>query len=366
MVRREIPVRPAARDTSYRMVVAAGLRRELGQLLLDAAGARHLWLVSDTRVARLYGEEVAANVRAAGWEPTPLTIRPGEGSKSWATLQRLTRELVAAGADRSALLVALGGGVVGDVTGFLASIYLRGVPVVQVPTTLLAMVDAAIGGKTGINLAEGKNLVGTFHQPRQVVIDPEFLLTLPWRERLNGVAELVKTAFIRDADLVSALETAGPELFRDRQLKDREKLTDIICRTAAHKAAVVSADEREGDLRRILNFGHTLGHAYEKASGYRLAHGAAVALGMLAALEFSVQLTGLEAAEAARGRELLRVLGLPRTPPRLDPQAVLAALQVDKKRQGERLVFVLLRRLGEAVICPDVPRSLIARWLVSQ
>ena len=174
---------------------------------------------------------------------------------------------------------------------------------VQVPTTLLAMVDAAIGGKTAINIPAGKNLVGAFHQPRLVLMDPEFLLSLPARERRNGLAEVVKAGFIRDAGLLELLAGPGRVLFRDRQLRDRELLAEIIGRAAAIKADVVAADEREGDLRRILNFGHTLGHALEKASHFRLKHGEAVALGMAAALDFSVQLTGLRCVRGEGGQE---------------------------------------------------------------
>ena len=251
--------------------------------------------------------------------------------------------------------MALGGGVVGDLTGFLASIFMRGLPFIQVPTTLLAMVDAAIGGKTAINLREGKNLLGTFHQPRLVAIDPEFLQTLPRSEFLNGLAEVVKAGFIREVELLGRLEAGVPQL-----LRQPEELTEIISQAAAIKAAVVAADEREGNLRRILNFGHTLGHGLEQASSFKIPHGRAVAWGMLAALGLSEKLAGLPPEEARRGRRLLQDLGLTRRAlPPLDPQAVLAALSRDKKRQETGLVFVLLRRLGEAVVMEDVPLPLI-------
>ena len=234
---------------------------------------------------------------------------------------------------------------------------------IQVPTTLLAMVDAAIGGKTAINIPAGKNLVGAFHQPRLVLMDPEFLLSLPVRERRNGLAEVVKAGFIRDAALLELLAGPAHTLFGERQLKDRELLAQIIGRAAAIKADVVAADEREGDLRRILNFGHTLGHALEKASHFKLKHGEAVALGMAAALDLSVELTGLSAAEARQGKELLASLGLPVRPPQLPKDEILGALKVDKKKQGEGLVFVLLKRLGEAVVYPEVSLAMISEWL---
>jgi 3-dehydroquinate synthase len=249
--------------------------------------------------------------------------------------------------------------VVGDLTGFLASIFMRGLPFIQVPTTLLAMVDASIGGKTAINLKEGKNLLGTFHQPRLVASDPEFLQTLPRAEFVNGLAEVLKAAFIRDADLLDHL-AAGPA----RLLRDRAALAEIIYRAAALKAEVVAQDEEEAGLRRILNFGHTLGHGLEQASSFKLPHGRAVAWGILAALSLSERLTGLPPEEAERGRQFIRDLGLTRRAlPPLDPKAVLAALSRDKKRLESGVVFVLLRRLGEAVVREDVPMPMVAEVL---
>jgi 3-dehydroquinate synthase len=243
--------------------------------------------------------------------------------------------------------------VVGDATGFLASIYMRGVPFLQVPTTLLAMVDAGIGGKTAINLPEGKNLLGTFHQPRLVVIDPEFLDTLPPKERLNGLAEVIKAGFIRDRKLLEQLGREGLGVF-----SRPGELQEVIYRAAGIKAAIVAADSQEQDLRRLLNFGHTLGHGLEAASGFRLPHGRAVALGMLMALRLSEQLTGLPEEESRHGRELLESFGYARALPRLDRGAVRDALLLDKKRQETGLVFVLLKRLGEAVIQENVPLAL--------
>ena len=360
---REISVPLPGKDTSYQILLDAGLRQQAGERLARVLRGRRLWVVSDTLVSRLYGQEMVNCLNREGFQASLLTVARGERSKSWPVVARLTQLLLDQGADRNSALVALGGGVVGDLTGFVAAIFMRGIPVVQVPTTLLAMVDAAIGGKTAINIPAGKNLLGAFHQPRLVVIDPEFLLTLPARERRNGLAEVVKAGFIRDAGLLELLAGPGRQLFRDRELRDRERLGDIIGRAVAIKAEVVAADEREGDLRRILNFGHTLGHAFEKASHFKLKHGEAVALGMLAALDFSVQLTGLQASAAAEGRELLRSLGLPVRLPQLSKSEVLKALKVDKKKQGDRLVFVLLKNLGEAVVYPDGSLGMIEDWL---
>ncbi len=360
---REIPIPLPGRDHSYHIVLAAGLRQRLGEQLARVLPGRRLWVVSDTLVGRLYGQEMVDRLNRQGLQASLLTVARGERSKSWPVIARLTQQLLDQGADRGSALVALGGGVVGDLTGFLAAVFMRGVPVVQVPTTLLAMVDAAIGGKTAINIPAGKNLVGAFYQPRLVLVDPEFLLTLPARERRNGLAEVVKAGFIRDASLLEVLGGAGRRLFSDRQLPDRELLAQIIGWAAAIKAEVVAADEREGDLRRILNFGHTLGHALEKASHFKLKHGEAVAVGMVAALDFAVELTGLRAAEAKAGKELLVALGLPVRPPKLPRDEILRGLKVDKKKEGERLVFVLLRRLGEAVVSPEVPLGMIEEWL---
>jgi 3-dehydroquinate synthase len=288
-----------------------------------------------------------------GYQAHLLTLAQGERAKSWPVVQRLARELLTLGAHRGTALITLGGGVVGDATGFLASIYMRGVPLVQVPTTLLAMVDAGIGGKTAINLPEGKNLLGTFHQPRLVVIDPEFLDTLPLKERLNGLAEVIKAGFIRDRELLEQLGRQGLGIF-----KHPEELQDIIYRAAGIKAAIVAADTRELDLRRLLNFGHTLGHGLEAASGFKLPHGRAVALGMLMALPLSERLTGLPKEESRWGRELLTSFGYTRALPRLDRKAVMEALTLDKKRLETGLVFVLLKNLGEGVIQENVPLNL--------
>ena len=356
---REVPLPLPGRDQSYQIVIEPGLRWRLGALWNTLHLSRRLFLVSDQRVARLHAARVLGALEAAGLEPLLLTTPPGERAKSWPVVQRLARELLERGAHRGSPLLALGGGVVGDLTGFLASIFMRGLPFIQVPTTLLAMVDAAIGGKTAINLPEGKNLLGTFHQPRLVAIDPEFLQTLPRAELLNGLAEVVKAALICDTGLLELL-SAGMNRLRNHQ----PEFTEIIYRAAAIKAEVVAQDEREGGLRRILNFGHTLGHGLEQASHFKLPHGRAVAWGMLAALSLSEKLAGLPQAEAERGRRVIRDLGLTRQPlPALDPQEVMTALARDKKRLESGVPFVLLPRLGEAVVREDVPLPMVREVL---
>ncbi|MFA5111295.1 MAG: 3-dehydroquinate synthase [Desulfobaccales bacterium] len=354
----EIELPLPGRDLSYRLVIDSGLARRLGELLRPEGFPAQVFVISDRRVARLHGATALASLAAAGFTPVLLTTPPGERAKSWAVVQRLAKELLARGAHRRSALIALGGGVVGDLTGFLASIFMRGLPFIQVPTTVLAMVDAAIGGKTAINLPEGKNLLGTFHQPRLVAIDPEFVRTLPRAEALNGLAEVIKAGFIRDLDLLERLAAV-----KTRLLKGMAGLTDIIYRAAAIKAQVVSRDEREGDLRRILNFGHTLGHGLEQASRFRLPHGRAVAWGMVAALTLSERLTGLDPAAAAWGRGLIRDFDLCGPLPELDPAAVMSALSLDKKRQETGVPFILLPRLGDTVIRDDVPLALVAEVL---
>jgi 3-dehydroquinate synthase len=355
---REIHLSLPGRDTSYRLVMEPGLRGRLGPLLSPFQFSPPVMVISDRRVARLHGAAVLDSLNAAGLAPVLLTTPVGERAKTWAVVPQLARELLARGAHRRSPVIALGGGVVGDLAGFLASIFMRGLPFIQVPTTLLAMVDAAIGGKTAINLPEGKNLLGTFHQPRLVVIDPEFLRTLPRTERLNGLAEVLKAGFIRDPKLLRRLDSARPKLFQDEA-----GLMEIIYRAAAIKARVVAQDEREGDLRRILNFGHTLGHGLEQASRFRLPHGRAVAWGMVAGLTLSESLAGLDPDAADWGRRLIRDFDLCRPLPRLDPGAVMAALRLDKKRQETGVPFILLPRLGETVIKDDLPLGLVAEVL---
>jgi len=352
---KEVTLNLSSRDESHRLLLGPELRRRLGQLLVPLNLPSRLFVVTDRRVGRLYAREVTEALAAAGYTAGWLVMPQGERAKTWAVVQRLARELLKQGAPRGTALIALGGGVVGDVTGFLASIYMRGIPLVQVPTTLLAMVDAGIGGKTAINLPEGKNLLGTFHQPRLVIIDPGFLDTLPARERLNGLAEVLKTGFSRDRELLERLDRLGLKVFRQP-----EELLEIIYQAASIKAAIVAADAREQDLRRLLNFGHTLGHGLEAASGFKLPHGRAVALGMLMALHLSERLTGLSRVDSRWGQEILTKFGYARKIPHLDREAVLAALSRDKKRQEAGLVFVLLKHLGEAVIRENVPLALAA------
>jgi 3-dehydroquinate synthase len=285
-----------------------------------------------------------------------VTIPDGERAKTLGDSRRLVDRMVALRLPRDATAIALGGGVVGDVTGFAASIYLRGIPLVQVPTTLLAQVDSSVGGKTGVNHPLGKNLIGTFHQPRLVVVDPDFLGTLPRREYRSGLYEALKYGVIRDARLFESFETD-----LDRILgRDPDVLADLVYRCLRIKTDVVEADEREGNLRRILNFGHTIGHGIEAALGYRkVRHGEAVAYGMLGAARLAVRLGRLSETGRHRLETAIRSIGRLPSLKNLTDSDVLAAMAHDKKVRDGALHFVLPRRIGQVSIVGGIPVAMI-------
>jgi 3-dehydroquinate synthase len=287
-----------------------------------------------------------------------LEVPEGERSKTLGVVARLYDALLEAGADRDTAVVGLGGGAVTDVAGFAASTYLRGVPLVQVPTTLLAQVDASVGGKNGVNHRRGKNLIGTFYQPRLVWIDPDVLATLPARDLRCGMAEVVKVAAIWDAAFFAWLEQHADGILA----LDRALLSEAIARSVQIKAEVVGLDEREAGLRSLLNFGHTLGHAIEQVAGYRrVRHGEAVAMGMVFAARLSARRSELAPEAVERIERLLSRLGLRTEPPEWDVQrgAYLRALAVDKKMRGARLRFVVLRELGRAELCELAPEEIL-------
>ena len=292
-------------------------------------------------------------------------IEAGEDQKTPATVGLIHDAAFARRLERGSLIIALGGGVVGDMAGFAAATWLRGIAVVQVPTTLLAMVDAAIGGKTGVNHPGGKNLIGAFHQPRLVLIDPSSLATLPEREFRAGMAEVIKYGVIGDSELLAELEANGPQLASLNTLS-AELLQRILVRSAAAKAKVVAADEHEGGLRAILNYGHTLGHVVETLCGYgTYLHGEAVGLGMLAAGEISLAMGLWSASDQARQRAVISAAGLPLVWPALDPNAVLACLQGDKKVREGQVRFVLPTGIGRVEIRNDVSEATIRSALAS-
>jgi 3-dehydroquinate synthase len=334
------------RDT-HPVHVGAGALDGAGQFAREAGiSPGRAVIVSDSNVARLYGERVAASLKDAGFTARSVEIPAGEPSKSFQTLQRIYDFLVDAELDREGAIFALGGGVVGDVAGLSAATYMRGVALVQLPTTMTAQVDSALGGKTAINHPRAKNLIGAFYQPRLIVADVMALGTLPEREFREGLAEVIKYGAILDAAMIETLEAGLGAILR----REPGVLEEIVERSLQHKAAVVASDEREGGLRKILNFGHTVGHALEASSGYgNFLHGEAVAIGMAAAARLSQTHAGLAASDAQRLERLIARTGLPvAMPPRWGGEEFVRALRLDKKRVGDAIGFVMIDRLGHA------------------
>ena len=341
-------------ERSYPILVGRNILPDIGPDLAGRALAKRYGVISDDRVAGLYGKELLASLAGASIPAELITFPRGEESKNLQTIADLASILAARGFDRGDGLIALGGGVTGDITGFLASIYMRGIPFVQVPTTLLAQVDSSVGGKTGVDIPQGKNLVGTFYQPGAVYIDTEVLQTLPEQELLGGLAEVIKYGVIADAEFFGFLRDN-----RDRILGlDEQTISRVIIRCCEIKANVVEQDEKEGGLRRILNFGHTIGHAIEAASDFTLIHGLAVAMGMCAAADLAVHSAGLPAAEAARIRKLIADYGLPTDiPAAFDRQRIKGYLKTDKKTVGGRVFFVLPTETGKVVVTDEVAEN---------
>jgi len=351
-------VRVELGDRSYDILVAPNLLDEATKTLAKFVKGRKCLLVSDGNVYSRYADQAIACLMKAGAFVYATVFKAGEGSKNISVMERLFRKAAGAGLDRDSFIIALGGGVSGDMAGFLAASYMRGIGFIQMPTTLLAMVDSSVGGKTGFDLPEGKNLVGAFWQPKLVLIDPSLLKTLPKREVVCGLAEIVKTALILDKKFFSFLEKHGSDILA---LKTGPT-AKAIARCCELKASVVSADEREGSLRAILNYGHTFGHAIETASGYsRIAHGEAVAMGMGMAADLAVRLEILSKADAMKQEALLESLSLPRRVAGLKPADIVDAMSKDKKTRGGKLNFVLLSKIGSAKVVKDIPRGIVLK-----
>ena len=340
----------------YRIDIAPGLLDD-GALLASHLRGRHALIVSDSQVAPLYVQRVQAALAAARPD-AKLALHvfdAGEGEKTLGNFTAALDALAALGATRDACVYALGGGVVGDLAGFAAACWMRGIDVVQLPTTLLAMVDSSVGGKTAVDIAQGKNLVGAFHPPRAVVADIAALRTLPPRELRAGFAEVIKYGAIVDAPFLDWLDADADGLLAG----DDAVLAEAIARSCAHKAAIVERDPFERGERALLNFGHTFGHAIETEQGYGgLNHGEAVAVGMVLAARLSTLLGLADAADGERLRALLARFGLPTTlPPDLDPAALVARMRLDKKAQGSGLRFVLWNGAGKARVVADVAEA---------
>jgi 3-dehydroquinate synthase len=334
------------KDHPCEISIGEGLLVSTGELASRVVTPGRCVLISDDHVAPLHAEKVLASLRTAGFSPHLLTVPSGESSKSMAVAAGLCDELIAHGLDRKSSLFALGGGVVGDLAGFVASIHYRGIPVIQIPTTVVAQVDSSVGGKTGVNSPLGKNLIGTFHQPRLVIADTATLLTLPERIFREGLAEVIKHAVIADAPMLDLLP---PD--------KGSSLSSLIARNVSIKARIVAEDEFETKgTRALLNFGHTVGHAVESIAGYgSLSHGECVAIGMIAALDLSRRLAGLSEGEANRVKELISSCGLPVTLPEgLPTKDLLAALGRDKKFDRGAVRFVLTGALGSAFVSDKV------------
>jgi len=314
-------------------------------------------VVTSKPIRKLWGKSLEKGLRDSSGKVRVFEMPDGERAKRLANLEKLAEKLIEAGADRQSVIVALGGGVVGDVAGFLASVFMRGIPVVQIPTTLVAQVDSAIGGKTGVNLTSGKNLLGTFHQAACVLVDPDVLATLPEREYRSGLFEAMKYGVIRDRRIFEMMEKNRDALLG----RDGDLLEQLIADCIRVKADVVSSDERESGERRILNYGHTIGHALEAETRYKtLLHGEAVGWGMIAAAEIGERTGASDKQTAERIRELVIAYG-PLSKVKVKPNRILKRLMADKKTVGGVPHFVLARRIGEVGIANDVPKRVILK-----
>ncbi|PYV82096.1 MAG: 3-dehydroquinate synthase [Acidobacteria bacterium] len=353
-----IPIKTESAE--YEAMIGGGLLARSGEVLRESlGGVRPTFVVTVAPVRKRWGKALAKSLQISGFAPEFIEMRNGERFKRLSTLESLAEEMIRLGADRKAVVIALGGGVVGDVAGMLASVYMRGVKLVQIPTTVQAQLDAAIGGKTGVNLKSGKNLIGTFYQPELVLIDPDTLATLPDREFRAGMYEALKAGIIGNATLFEQLEKTTIKALR----KDCEFLMWAIAESVRLKAEVVSADEKEGDLRRVLNLGHTLGHALESATAYKhFLHGEAVAWGMQAAARISLEIGMCDRALYERIRNAVRAWGnLPVVT--LQTGRALRLLQSDKKTEAGMVNFVLPREIGKVEIVKNVPEAAISAAL---
>jgi 3-dehydroquinate synthase len=349
-------------NRSYTIKVGPGLMARLGAECAALKLGQRCAVITDTNVGGHFAPAAVKSLSASGFDPVLVTFPAGEKSKRMAMVEECYDRLAARRLERKSFIVALGGGVVGDLAGFVAATYLRGIPFVQVPTTLLAQVDSSVGGKTGVNLKAGKNLVGAFYQPRLVLCDLDAFKTLPRREFVSGLAEVIKYGIIFDPVLFAQLERNLPKLLQ----RDTAALSAVVARCCEIKADVVGQDETESGVRAILNFGHTVGHALENSSGYgKYLHGEAISIGQVAAARLSHQVLGLPSGEVARIERLLAKAGLP-VRCKLDAarrKKLLAAMQLDKKVSGGEVKFVLADRIGRVKFGCKVPAALVAKVL---
>ncbi|MBN1473651.1 MAG: 3-dehydroquinate synthase [Syntrophaceae bacterium] len=343
-------------SSSYEIRIGNGIIDRIALLVAKNHKADKYAIITDDNVARLHGKNFLAVLKNIGLNADMIDFPAGEASKNIGTILDISDKLLKLGADRTTCLIALGGGVAGDMTGFIASVYMRGVPYVQIPTSLVAQVDSAIGGKTAIDLPAGKNLLGTFNQPSEVFADLNFLNTLPAKEFENGLAEIIKYGIIDDEKMFILLED-NMDAVKQKDPVMMLKIVENCCRI---KKAIIEIDEREQGLRRILNYGHTLGHALEAVSDYKLSHGEGVALGMIAAARISAKKNYLDAQEATRIEEIIRLANLPTKIPGFLPAGeIINRLQMDKKKKGDTIHFVLLKKIGMPFINGGVANDII-------
>jgi 3-dehydroquinate synthase len=352
-------------NRSYKILIGGGLLARLGSQCAALELGRRCAIISDSNVAPLYAKAAQASLERAGFEVVLVTVPAGETAKSIKTVEFCYDRFAEHRLERKSFVVALGGGVVGDLAGFVAATYLRGIQFVQVPTTLLAQVDSSVGGKVGVNLKAGKNLVGAFHQPRLVLCDLNTFKTLPEREFRAGLAEVIKYGIISDAKLFGQLEREMTRLLK----RDQQTLARVVARCCEIKADVVGQDETETGLRAILNFGHTIGHALEAISGYgKYLHGEAISIGQVAAAKLSNRLLGLPMREVERIIEIFQVAGLPTRvkPNRTQLKRLCAAMKLDKKVSAGEVKFVLAKSIGRVEFGHNVPVALIEEILTAK
>ncbi|MCR9080618.1 MAG: 3-dehydroquinate synthase [Hyphomonadaceae bacterium] len=354
---------------SYDILIGAGLMARAGALIAPFAGQSRVFVVSDDTVWRLHGDRLKAGLAASGIEALELVLPAGESTKNWAQLGDVLDWLLAQGAGRDDVLIAFGGGVIGDLTGLAASLLKRGMRFVQIPTTLLAQVDSSVGGKTAVNSSHGKNLVGAFYQPKLVIADTTVLTTLPDRERQAGYAEIIKYGLINDPAFIDWLDDNGANVLALEPAAIAEAVA-VSCRA---KAGIVAQDEREGGVRALLNLGHTFGHALEAANGYgsQLLHGEAVGAGMVLALRYSARLSLMSATDAERAADLIAQSGLetnladlPGGPYQAD--ALVEAMRQDKKARAGEVPLILAKGLGESFIYPNADLQDVQAFLTEE
>lgn len=362
--RRRVRVDLGAR--SYDIEIGAGQLAEAGKLISPFMSRSRVFVVTDETVAGLHLEQLEASLQRVGLDAKVFSIKAGESSKSFANLERILHWLLEAGAGRDDVLIAFGGGVVGDLTGFVASVMKRGMSLIQVPTTLLAQVDSSVGGKTAINTAQGKNLVGTFYQPKLVIADTDILKTLPEREVRAGYAEIVKYGLIDDEPFFSHLEQAGDQVMA----LQADAIADAVARSCEAKARIVAQDEREGGVRALLNLGHTFGHAFEAANKYgpELLHGEAVGVGMALALRYSARQGLMSHDDARRANTVIGVSGLRTRIQELDggpyrASELVSHMKQDKKVRGNRVPLILARGIGRSFIHPEADLADVEAFL---